>query len=362
MMSDTPTLSTTLRELRTRRGWSQDEVARRSGLSRAGVSAIETGRLVPSTAAALALAAAFDCHVEDLFRLHGPGAARPGAVEWAWTPSGLPCRYWLAEVGGRTRAYPAEATAPGTVPHDGIARDDSLNIADGIDPGRTLVLACCDPAAGLLSSVYKEASGFRLLVLPRSSSQALDLLERGLAHVAGVHLATAANSDGNIAAVHSRFREGMALLRVSGWEEGLVLAPNVDVRTVGSALRARLSWVGRERGSGARQCLDELLAGRPAPRRVAFDHRGVAEAIRCGWAEAGVCHRLAAEDAGLKFLGFHEERYDLCYRRSDESDPRIRALIQVIRSRAYRSLLSELPGYDPREAGEVEHISLPRSN
>jgi molybdate-binding protein len=326
------------------------------------VSAIETGRLVPSTAAALALAAAFDCRVEDLFRLHQSGAQRSGAVEWAWAPASLPRRYWLAEVGGRTRAYPTEATALGAMPHDGVARGESLNITDGIDPGHTLVLASCDPAAGLLSTVYQEASGFRLLVLPRSSNQALDLLERGLVHAAGVHLATAANPHGNVTAVRSRFREGMALLQVSDWEEGLVLAPGAAVRTVGSALRSRLSWVGRERGSGARQCLDELLAGRSAPRRVAFDHRGVAEAIRCGWADAGVCHRLAAEDAGLKFLGLREERYDLCYRRSEESDPRIRALIQVIRSRAYRSLLSELPGYDPREAGAVEHVSPPRSN
>ena len=62
------------------RGWSQEELARLSGLSRAGVSAIETGRLIPSAAAALALAAALGCRVEDLFRLHG---AEPQQAAWA---------------------------------------------------------------------------------------------------------------------------------------------------------------------------------------------------------------------------------------------------------------------------------------
>jgi transcriptional regulator with XRE-family HTH domain len=58
-----------LRDRRTRVGWSQEELARRSGLSRAGISAIETDRIIPSAAAALALASALECRVEDLFRL-----------------------------------------------------------------------------------------------------------------------------------------------------------------------------------------------------------------------------------------------------------------------------------------------------
>jgi len=55
------------------RGWSQHELAARAGISRAAVSAIEINRLVPSVAAALALAQSFDCSVEDLF---GQGATR----------------------------------------------------------------------------------------------------------------------------------------------------------------------------------------------------------------------------------------------------------------------------------------------
>ena len=68
-------LSNRVREERLRRGWSQDVLAARAGLSRAGVSAVETSRLVPSAAAALALAAAFGCRVEDLFTLTRPAGA-----------------------------------------------------------------------------------------------------------------------------------------------------------------------------------------------------------------------------------------------------------------------------------------------
>src|SRR5271157_5161044 len=80
-----------VRDRRVSRGWSQDELARAAGLSRAGISAIETGRLVPSAAAALALAAALECRVEDLFFLKRAQESRP---MWAWSPARQPCRYW----------------------------------------------------------------------------------------------------------------------------------------------------------------------------------------------------------------------------------------------------------------------------
>src|SRR5262245_15167228 len=98
---------------RQQRGWSQAELARRAGISRAAVSAIEPHRLVPSLAAALALAAAFGRSVEDLFR-----PAAPESPTWAWPPARTPCRYWLARVGGRLLRYPVESTPLGEVAHD----------------------------------------------------------------------------------------------------------------------------------------------------------------------------------------------------------------------------------------------------
>jgi molybdate-binding protein/DNA-binding XRE family transcriptional regulator len=341
-----------LKASRQQRGWSQAELARRAGISRAAVSAIEVDRLVPSVAAALSLAAAFGCTVEDLFGLAPQGPARP---EWAWPPASMPCRYWLAQVRGRVLRYPAEATPAGVVGHDGVFRDGSF-AARGDAAATTLVLACCDPAAGLLAAEYVRATGFRLLVLPRSSRQALTLLGQGLVHAAGLHFATDDEPDGNARAVRGTLGADYRLLRVARWQEGLSVTPAAEVRNVGDALRARLRWVGREPGSAARQCLDALLADRPAPRRMAQDHRGVADAIRCGWADIGVCHRLACEEAGLRFLAVRREHFDFCYPADADSDPRILALLEVVRSASYRGLLSDLPGYDSGRAGEVRGV------
>lgn len=339
-----------VRTKRQLRGWSQAELAQRAGISRAAVGAIEMGSLVPSVAAALGLAAALDCQVEELFGLAAPAAAAP---MWAWPPAAHPCRFWEAEVWGRLVRFPAELTATGVVAHDGIAGDHSCRTRRSHDPAATLILACCDPAASLLASEYARATGFRMIVLPRPSGQALGLLRQGLVHAAGVHFATDAERDANVRAVRDAVGGGQVLLRVSRWHAGLAVTSSAQVRSVGDALRQRLRWVGREPGSAARRCLDEILDGRARPRRVAYDHRGVAAAVRGGWADIGVCHRLASEEAGLQFIRVRREHFDLCFPAAEADDPRIAALIAVVRSASYRGLLGELPGFDTLDTGDV---------
>jgi len=361
-------LDNDVRAFRARLGWSQEELARRTGLSRAGISAIEMGRLVPSTAAALALAAALGCTVESLFRL--PRADPAGcAASWAWGAPAGPCRYWRAEVAGRRHLYPVEISPLGLLPHDGTFHDGALDDHPRIEPVRTLVLACCDPAVGLLAAELARSAGLRLIVLPRSSRRALQLLTQGLVHAAGVHLARSDQAEGNAAAVRPHLAPGpdqaYQLLRVADWDEGIALAPGLRLGSIRAVVAARLRWVDREPGSGARQCLDELL-GRGADRKPpalwpqAHDHRGVADAIRASWADAGICLRLASEEANLSFLSVRDEAYEICFPDSLAHDPRLHALCDVVRSTEYRRLVGELPGYDTARTGELRRIGARR--
>jgi molybdate-binding protein/DNA-binding XRE family transcriptional regulator len=353
MMAAQQQASNRVKAYRQSRGWTQAELAERGGISRAAVSAIEINRLFPSVASALSLAKAFGCTVEDLF---GLGAHQQPEPEWAWPPTQTPCRYWRATVQGRLMHYPVEAVSTGFIVHDGVLQDGSFVPSADANPERTLVLACCDPAVNVLAAEYARLTGFRLLALARPSRQALSLVGQWLIHVAGVHFATREEPDGNLRAVRDTLGAGYRLLRVARWQEGLSVGPAAGVATVGGALRAKLRWVGREPGSAARQCLDQLLVKRLSPRRLAHDHRGVADAVRCGWADVGVCHRLVAEEAGLQFFPIREESFDLCFPMSGEGDPRIDALVRVVRSSSYRRLLGELPGYDTTKAGELHVV------
>ncbi|MGZ0702836.1 helix-turn-helix transcriptional regulator [Pseudomonas sp. L5B5] len=56
-----------VRELRTRQGWSQAELATRLEVSRQTVNAIETGRYDPSLPLAFKIARAFEMPIEDIF-------------------------------------------------------------------------------------------------------------------------------------------------------------------------------------------------------------------------------------------------------------------------------------------------------
>ena len=340
-----------VRDARVAQGWPQQELARRTGLSRAAVSAIETGRVVPSTAAALSLAAALDCTVESLFQLTGESSIEPA---WAWLPA-RESRYWLAEAGGRLLRYPVEATAAGVVPHDGVWRGAAPAAAGGtVDARRTLVMAGCDPAMGLLAAALSRR-GMRLLCLMRSSGRALDLLREGWVHVAGLHLGDGVA--GNDAVILARMGPGYRRIHVARWREGLALARGLGFGSIPAAVGGGLRWVGREEGSGAKRCQDLILEVHEpftdAGSHIAPDHRAVVETIRTGWAQAGVCVELAAVEAGLDFLAAREEDYDLCYSTSLEGDPRLVALLDTVRTREYARLVSELPGYDARRTGEL---------
>jgi putative transcriptional regulator len=68
-------LSNTLKVQRARMDWTQEELARRVGVTRKTVNTIENGVYVPSTVLALRMARAFGVPVEDLFQLSGEGLA-----------------------------------------------------------------------------------------------------------------------------------------------------------------------------------------------------------------------------------------------------------------------------------------------
>ncbi|RPI88909.1 MAG: XRE family transcriptional regulator, partial [Planctomycetaceae bacterium] len=296
----------------------------------------------------------FECRIDDLFHFIDDPARTP---VWAWTPAREPCRFWQSEVYGRNLLFPAETASPWSPPHDGLSEFGVLQFRRQIPPSQTLVLACCDPAAGLLSAEYARTTDYRLLVVPRSSGAALDLLAEKRVHLAGVHLHGSGGEDGNAQAVRARLGTGYSLLHVARWQAGLVIGNGAAVRSVESALRGKLRWVGREPGSGARQCLDELRGRRRSPDLVARDHRGVAEAVRAGWADVGVCVRLVGDEAGLRFFEVRDECYDLCCPADSLSDPRVEALHNVLRSESYRGLLAELPGYDSSDTGVVNHVA-----
>ncbi len=217
-------------------------------------------------------------------------------------------------------------------------------------------------AAGLLAQEYQRQTGFRMVVLIRSSQEAVDLLDQGKVHLAGVHWAEAGDQRGNAGALQDRgLSADLTLFHVADWEEGLAIRHDARIRNARQVAKSGLQWIGRAAGAGARRCQDQILGDRESPAKIAHDHRGVVEAIRSGWADVGACVRLASEEGRLAFIPISKESFDYCLPATLADDPRLRALQTVLRSASYRAMLLDLPGYDPRRCGDVQTLSANRS-
>ncbi|MCA8939183.1 MAG: helix-turn-helix domain-containing protein, partial [Planctomycetes bacterium] len=277
-------LENRIKAAREEAGWSQAELARRAGLSRAAVSAIENKRLVPSAAAAIALARTFGTRVEALFSL-GSDQDEP----WAIAPFRPTEHFWRAELAGKNLRYPLEPTAIGSIAADSVAR--RVN-----DPRRTIVIAGCDPSVGLLGHELAAKHGVRLIPLERSSSEALALLAQGKVHAAGIHLGN------NAEAARRSLGAGFSLVRGALWESGIAAGAGASLSSTRQMVRGTRRWVLRAQGAGARSLIDELFGeyGRnvPSDAPTARNHSGVTEIIRSGLADAGVCLKMSADSAG----------------------------------------------------------------
>lgn len=62
-------LQNQLRTLRRKKGWTQEQLARKVGVSRQSIIAIEKGKYKPTVELALKLAKALECPVEEIFWL-----------------------------------------------------------------------------------------------------------------------------------------------------------------------------------------------------------------------------------------------------------------------------------------------------
>ena len=71
LLSMGPGIVNRVKELRTDRGWTQEQLAQAVGVSRQSINSIERDRYIPSLTLALTFARVFGCSTDEIFRLEG---------------------------------------------------------------------------------------------------------------------------------------------------------------------------------------------------------------------------------------------------------------------------------------------------
>jgi putative molybdopterin biosynthesis protein len=360
-------------------GLSQQELARRCGMTRQAMNAIEAGHYVPSTLVAMRLAKALGCRVEDLFHL--TEASRQTEAEWLGGLTTVDVnrrRMQLARVGSRLLARPLMGAGVFTAA-DGLtisaAREGQTHTAsqpwvtvdlwvDAELPDRTVVVLGCDPALALLGAhVTRRYPAYRLIWVESSSLAALRLLGRGEAHAAGTHLWDADTGESNIPYVRRELSgRRLVIVTLSEWQQGLIVACGNPKGMTGPSELARpdITMVNREVGAGSRTLLDLWLqsAGVTAAQVKGYSHEvsshlDVAESVARGQADAGPGIMAVARALGLDFLPLQEERYDLVIPLEFLNAPAVQAMLDVVVSRPFQEELAALGGYDSSKAGTV---------
>jgi len=360
-------------------GLSQQELARRCGMTRQAMNAIEAGHYVPSTLVAMRLAKALGCRVEDLFHLSE--ASRQTEAEWLGAPSTADdkrTRIQLARVGSRLLARPLIGAGAFTAA-DGLttsaAREGQTHTVsrpwvtvdlwvDAELPEHTVVVLGCDPALALLGAhVTRRYPAYRLIWVESSSLAALRLLGSGEAHAAGTHLWDPDTGEYNIPYVRRELSgRRLVIVTLSEWQQGLIVAHGNPKGLSGPEELARpdITMVNREVGAGSRTLLDRWLqeAGLATAqvsgyRHEVSSHLDVAEAVARGQADTGPGIMAVARALGLDFLPLQEERYDLVIPLEFLNAPAVQAMLDVVVSRPFQEELATLGGYDSSKAGTV---------
>jgi molybdate-binding protein len=201
------------------------------------------------------------------------------------------------------------------------------------------------------------------------SMAALQALQRGEVHVAGLHLFDPVTGESNLPFIR-RHLKGSAyeVVTFATWEEGFLVRRGnpLSIRTTADLAEPTVRLINREEGSGARLLLDQRLraSGIESTQVQGYDrtvssHFEVARAIDGRQADVGLGIRSAAQLFDLDFVPLQTARYDLVVPKPYlQSHPTLAHLFETIVSGPFRNEIEALGGYDTSDTGKVHVLRV----
>jgi putative molybdopterin biosynthesis protein len=293
-------------------------------------------------------------------------------------------RVAVGKVGENVMATPISRGAgviTSLVRADGIVRIPRFS--EGIDAGseatvhlyttprkieKTIVaIGSHDLTLDLLAQFLAETgTGCRLSSANVGSLGGLVALRRGEAHCGGSHLLDPTTGTYNTNYVQRYLpNQNIVLVTLVGREQGWIVPSGnpKKLATWADAARPDIQIVNRQRGAGTRVLLDYELeqqgissAQIQGYEREEYTHLAVAAAVASGTADTGLGIRAAARALQLDFVPLTQERYDLVMTQAVYESELMRPLLALLQDDAFKTAVSNLPGYDTTPMGEVHFV------
>ncbi len=215
----------------------------------------------------------------------------------------------------------------------------------------------------LASHVRRERPNMTLASSNVGSMGGLIALARGEAHIAGSHLLDEATGEYNLSFIR-RFLRGRNVVVVNLVQriQGLILPKGnpQGIEILDDLTRDGIVFLNRQRGSGTRLLLDYKLNelgiepdSIQGYDREEYTHLAVAAAVAGGRADVGLGILSAANAMGLDFVPLLSEQYDLVIPSEHYESERVRFVLSLIRSDAFKAEVNALGGYETATMGHV---------
>ena len=223
------------------------------------------------------------------------------------------------------------------------------------------VVASHDLLLAALCDHWARPEGLVGEIAFKGSLESLGALARGDADVVGFHAGTQAGGDATAALRQLLDSRRDVLIRFAEREQGLMVKRGNPkrLRSLGDVAAKDARFVNRQRGSGTRLLIDQLLSDAQTSRPTSirgyeteeFTHLAVAATVAAGRADAAFGLKAAASRFGLDFVPVRRELYWLALRSRRLESEAVQALCRGIAGEPLRRAARGLAGYSIRGAG-----------
>ena len=219
---------------------------------------------------------------------------------------------------------------------------------------------CMELLSQELTKAFPDLS---LSVSNVGSAGGLIALSKGICHVACAHLFDPATLSYNVPYLSKYLPDtAVVVINLVYRDLGLIVQRGnpLKITTVADTARPGVRIINRQSGSGTRLFFDAELQrlGLSAAQITGYadevaTHNEAALAVLGGTVDAAMGILSAAKMLDLDFVHLAKERFDLIIPKQNIADRPIDALLQIVRSEAFKMKVSKMGGYDTSATGQL---------